>query len=99
MRKKIDAGNWKCNTVLQEGITLAEEVNSLVKKEGADDVTVILGVPFTHLANVVETVDSERIGVAAQNCATEPKGAYTGEVSAAMVKSTGAGFVIYQVGL
>lgn len=94
MRKKIVAGNWKCNTVLQEGTALAGEVNDLVKSEGAADVTVILGVPFTHLAKVVESVDTKRIGVAAQNCAAEPKGAFTGEVSAAMVKSTGAGFVI-----
>jgi triosephosphate isomerase len=42
----------------------------------------------------VETVDSKRIGVAAQNCAAEAKGAFTGEVSAAMIKSTGAGYVI-----
>jgi len=94
MRKKIVAGNWKCNTVLQEGVALADEVNSLVKKEGADDVVVVLGVPFTHLSKVVETVDNKKIGVAAQNCAAEPKGAFTGEVSAAMVKSTGAGYVI-----
>jgi triosephosphate isomerase (TIM) len=94
MRKKIVAGNWKCNTVLQEGVALADEVNSLVKKEGADDVVVVLGVPFTHLVMVVDTVDNEKIGVAAQNCAAEPKGAFTGEVSAAMVKSTGAGYVI-----
>jgi len=94
MRKKIVAGNWKCNTVLQEGVALADEVNSLVKKEGAEDVVVVLGVPFTHLAKVVDTVDNEKVGVAAQNCAAEPKGAFTGEISAAMVKSTGAGFVI-----
>lgn len=94
MRKKIVAGNWKCNTNLQEGIQLAKEVNELVAKEGADDVVVVLGTPFTHLAKVVETVDTDRIGVSAQNCAAEPKGAFTGEVSAEMVKSTGAEYVI-----
>jgi triosephosphate isomerase (TIM) len=94
MRKKIVAGNWKCNTNLQEGIELARTVNDLVAKAGAEDVVVILGTPFTHLTKVVESVDTGRIGVSAQNCAAEAKGAYTGEVSAAMIKSTGAEYVI-----
>ncbi|MDD4426216.1 MAG: triose-phosphate isomerase [Mariniphaga sp.] len=94
MRKKIVAGNWKCNTNLQEGTDLAAAVDKLVAEKGADDVVVILGVPFTHLTNVVKTVRTNRIGVSAQNCAAEPKGAYTGEVSAEMVKSTGAAYVI-----
>ncbi|MDR1860221.1 MAG: triose-phosphate isomerase [Bacteroidales bacterium] len=94
MRKKVVAGNWKCNTTFQEGIELAKAVNSLVVEKGAEDVTVIVGTPFTHLAKVVESVDTARVGVAAQNCAAEPKGAFTGEVSAAMVKSTGAQYVI-----
>jgi triosephosphate isomerase len=94
MRKNIVAGNWKCNTTLQEGVELAKAVNTLVVGEGAKDVTVVLGTPFTHIVKVVETVDGSRIGVAAQNCAAEAKGAFTGEVSAEMVKSTGAGYVI-----
>jgi len=55
---------------------------------------VVLGTPFTHITKVVETVNTDRIGVAAQNCAAEAKGAFTGEVSAEMVKSTGAKYVI-----
>ncbi len=94
MRKKIVAGNWKCNTNLQEGVELAKNVDNLVALQGAKDVVVVLGTPFTHIVKVVETVDSKRIGVAAQNCAAEAKGAFTGEVSAAMIKSTGAGYVI-----
>ncbi len=94
MRKKIVAGNWKCNTTVNEGIELAQKVNELVIAEGAKDVVVVLGVPFTHLTSVVNTVDSKRIHVSSQNCAAEPKGAYTGEVSVAMVKSTGASYVI-----
>ena len=94
MRKKIVAGNWKCNTTIQEGIELAKAVNELVVTTGAKDVVVVLGTPFTHLTSVVAAVDSTRVGVAAQNCAAEAKGAFTGEVSAAMVKSTGAEFVI-----
>ena len=91
MRKKLVAGNWKCNTTLQEGVALAKEVNSIVK---TSDVQVILGTPFIHLTEVVKLVDNKAIAVAAQNCAAEPKGAFTGEVSAAMVKSTGAQYVI-----
>jgi triosephosphate isomerase (TIM) len=93
MRKKIVAGNWKCNTNLQEGIELAKEVNKLTAEKGAKDVVVILGPPFTHLTSVVEVVDTDRIGIAAQNCASEPKGAFTGEVSASMIKSTGTKYV------
>jgi triosephosphate isomerase (TIM) len=94
MRQKIVAGNWKCNTNLQEGVELAKAVDTIVASEGADDVVVVLGTPFTHITKVVETVDTDRIGVASQNCAAEAKGAYTGEVSAEMVKSTGAKYVI-----
>ncbi|WP_319267346.1 triose-phosphate isomerase [uncultured Draconibacterium sp.] len=94
MRQKIVAGNWKCNTNLQEGVELAKAVDAIVASEGAEDVVVVLGAPFTHITKVVDTVNTERIGVAAQNCAAEAKGAYTGEVSAEMVKSTGAEYVI-----
>ncbi|MGQ8338010.1 triose-phosphate isomerase [Sunxiuqinia sp. A32] len=94
MRKKVVAGNWKCNTTVQEGVELAKAVNELVAKEGAEDVVVVLGTPFTHITSVVNAVDTKRIGVSSQNCAAEAKGAFTGEVSATMVKSTGAEYVI-----
>lgn len=94
MRKKIVAGNWKCNTNLQEGVELAKAVNELVVSKGDKDVVVVLGTPFTHLSKVVESVDASRVGVSAQNCGAEAKGAFTGEVSAEMVKSTGATYVI-----
>lgn len=94
MRKKVVAGNWKCNTNLPEGVELAKEVSEKVVKEAPDDVVVVLGTPFTHLTKVYENVNISRIGISAQNCAAEPKGAYTGEVSAEMVKSTGAKYVI-----
>lgn len=91
MRKKVVAGNWKCNTTLQEGITLAKEVNDIVT---STDVVVVLGTPFTHITEVVKTVNNPAISVAAQNCAAEAKGAFTGEVSAEMIASTGATYVI-----
>ncbi len=92
MRKKVVAGNWKCNTTLQEGITLATEVEKLYTEKGDQDVTVVLGTPFTHITEAVKVTN--KVAVAAQNCAAEAKGAFTSEVSASMVKSTGAGYVI-----
>ncbi len=94
MRKKIVAGNWKCNTTVKEGVELAKSVNELVLTRGAKDVVVVLGTPFTHLISVVDAVDANRVNIASQNCAAVAKGAYTGEVSAAMIKSTGATYVI-----
>jgi len=93
MRKNIVAGNWKMNMNLQEGVALAKELNEALKGKTVN-CDVVVGTPFIHLANVVEAVDTARIGVAAQNCADKVSGAYTGEVSAAMVASTGARYVI-----
>jgi triosephosphate isomerase len=94
MRKKIVAGNWKCNTTVSEGVALAKQVSDLVAEKGAKDVVVVLGVPFTHLTSVTAAVDPQLVCVAAQNCAAEPKGAFTGEVSVSMIQSTGASHVI-----
>jgi len=93
MRKNIVAGNWKMNKTLQEGIALATELNDILSKKTVN-CDVIIGTPFIHLASVCNFVDSTKLGVAAENCADHVSGAYTGEVSAAMVKSTGAQYVI-----
>ena len=93
MRKNIVAGNWKMNTTLDEGVELADQVNNLLQgKEKNCDVVVC--VPFTHLTSVNAVIDQDLIGLGAENCSEHEKGAYTGEVSAAMVKSTGASHVI-----
>ncbi|HNZ85738.1 MAG TPA: triose-phosphate isomerase, partial [Paludibacteraceae bacterium] len=93
MRKNIVAGNWKMNKTLQEGIALATELkDALVGTTPNCDV--VIGTPFIHLATVVETVKKSPIKVAAQNCADKESGAYTGEVSASMIKSTGVNYVI-----
>jgi triosephosphate isomerase (TIM) len=93
MRKKIVAGNWKMNKTLQEGVQLASEVKESVAKAAVKDVTVIVCTPFIHLTEVKKTLGNG-VALGAQNCAAEPKGAFTGEVSAEMVKSTGATYVI-----
>lgn len=81
------------NKTLQEGVELAKAVNDILSKN-APKCTVILGTPFIHLTEVVKSVDSNLVKVAAENCADKASGAYTGEVSASMVKSTGAQYVI-----
>lgn len=93
MRKNIVAGNWKMNTTLAEGLALATGLNEALKDK-TTNCDVIIGTPFTHLASVAAAIDTNKIGVAAENCADKEKGAYTGEVSAEMVKSTGAEYVI-----
>ncbi|MBN1951760.1 MAG: triose-phosphate isomerase [Bacteroidales bacterium] len=91
MRKNIVVGNWKMNKDLQEGIGLAKEVNDKLTES---DVTVILCTPAIHLAEVKKAVSKSNLFIGAQNCADKESGAYTGEISAAMVKSTGAEYVI-----
>ena len=94
MRKNIVAGNWKMNTTVPEGVQLAKEVCEAVSAAQGLKCDVIIGVPFTHLTAVREVIDTNKVGLAAQNCADHTSGAYTGEVSAPMVASTGAGYVI-----
>jgi triosephosphate isomerase len=94
MRKKIVAGNWKCNTTVPAGKELAAKVNQAVLESGDPEVQVVVCPPFVHITTVVASVDNQRVKVGAQNCAAEAKGAFTGEVSAEMVKSTGAEYVI-----
>lgn len=93
MRKKIVAGNWKMNETLQEGIALAKEINDALKAD-KPNCDVVICTPFIHLASIAKELDMKLVGLGAQNCADKEKGAYTGEVSAAMVKSTGAEYVI-----
>jgi len=93
MRKKIVAGNWKMNLNLQEGVALATELNETLKNEKAN-CEVIICTPFIHLAKVADCIDQNVLKLGAENCADKEKGAYTGEVSAEMVKSTGAQYVI-----
>ncbi len=93
MRKNIVAGNWKMNKTLQEGLELAKGLDAALKGKSLN-CDVIIGTPFIHLASVAAAIDTKVIAVAAENCADKESGAYTGEVSAAMVKSTGAEYVI-----
>src|SRR5215470_8269534 len=93
MRKNIVAGNWKMNKTLQEGVTLAKELE-LVLKDKRVNCDVIICTPFIHLASVYKTIDKKIVKLGAQNNADKVSGAYTGEVSATMIASTGAQYVI-----
>lgn len=93
MRRKIVAGNWKMNTTPAEGVELLKGVAAL-KGEVPAGVELIVGVPFTHLCCVKDEAAKAGIAVSAQNCADHESGAYTGEVSARMIASLGAKYVI-----
>lgn len=91
MRKKIVAGNWKMNTLLKDGMELAEAVEKL-EKEKSSDALVIIAPPYTHLSKVNDLIDGVKLS--AQNCASEESGAYTGEISPDMLLSAGVEYVI-----
>lgn len=91
-RKLIAAGNWKMNMDYDQGRDLAKAIVSGLQPS---DVLVILGTPYIHLKNISGIIkDISNIKLAAQNCHQEESGAYTGEISAAMLKSCGVDYVI-----
>ena len=91
MGKYVIAGNWKMNKTPAEATELIEAIKPLVKDAACD---VVVGVPFVDLCAALEAVKGSNIGVAAQNCHWEKSGAYTGEISAEMLKAMGVGYVI-----
>jgi triosephosphate isomerase len=91
MRNFIVAGNWKMNKTLQDGIELARAVNEKVNGQKA---LVVLCTPYIHLTEVKKVITKSSLFLGAQNCSYESAGAYTGEISASMIKSTGADYVI-----
>jgi triosephosphate isomerase (TIM) len=99
MRKKIVAGNWKMNKTIEEGISLISEIIIMLSSDKAfnskDYLYTVLSPPYILLNDATAlTLNYPKISVAAQNCYSEEKGAFTGEISAPMIKSTGADHVI-----
>lgn len=99
MRKKIVAGNWKMNTTVQDGEKLAGEIIDFLGNNPLKDMkgtpSVIMFTPFTHLTKIAELANKvDSLSTGAQNCYTEAKGAFTGETSVSMIKSTGASNVL-----
>jgi triosephosphate isomerase len=95
MRKKIVAGNWKMNNGLQEGLKLTSEIVNMVKDEVTKDTQVIICPPFVLLPALQKLIEGKKnIFIGAQNCHHKANGAYTGEISASMLKSVNVNYVI-----
>jgi triosephosphate isomerase len=93
-RKRIVAGNWKMNCDISEAMKLASEVSNMYKDEIRSDVEVVIAPSFVLIPAVKKMIDGSGIFLAAQNCADQVSGAYTGEVSAGMLRSAGVDRVI-----
>ena len=91
MGKYVIAGNWKMNKTPAEAAELIGAIKPLVADASCD---VVVGVPFVDLPAALEAVKGTKIGVAAQNCHWEKSGAFTGEISAPMLREMGVGYVI-----
>ena len=95
MRQKIVAGNWKMNKTLEEANILASEIMGMVNDEVRNNAKIIFCVPYPYLITVENILgQNSRIQIGAQNCSEHESGAYTGEVSALMLKSMNGPFVI-----
>ena len=92
MRKPLIAGNWKMFKTVQESVFHVKELRALVKD--VVGVEIVVAPPFTALHAAAEAARNGNVAVAAQDMHWEREGAFTGEVSAAMVREAGAAFVI-----
>ena len=96
MRQKVIAGNWKMNNTVDEAKKLISEVTNILSDEKKNDALVVLCPPFPFLGLTKRLIASNEITVGAQNCHQELAGAYTGEISASMIKSMGAGLCYHR---
>ncbi len=94
MRKPFVAGNWKLNTDSRSSVELAKAVASGISGRATDKVTVAVMPPFVYLQSVVRAVSSSGVAVGAQDVYLEQKGAFTGEISPAMLKDVGCTYVL-----
>jgi len=92
MRTPFIAGNWKMFKTVREAVVFAKELRSLVKD--ASDVEIVVAPPFTAIHAVADALRNANVSVCAQNLYWEREGAFTGEVSAGMIKEAGAEYVI-----
>ncbi len=94
MRKKIVAGNWKMNKTADEGLALVSEVTNMINAEVTGDVLTVLCPPALYLTTYKSYLTGGKLALGAQNCHEKEAGAYTGELSAPMLKSVGVQYVI-----
>lgn len=93
-RQQIVAGNWKMNKTYTEGVELASAIAGKLPS-ASTDALLILCTPYIHLSSVANTIKGiDHLKLGAQNCYQEESGAYTGEVSPAMLRSVGCDYVI-----
>ena len=92
MRTPLIAGNWKMFKTVLEATVFTKELRNLVKDVG--DVLVVIAPPYTAIHAVSEAARNSNVGVSAQNMSWEREGAFTGEISAGMIKEAGAEYVI-----
>lgn len=93
-RRKLIAGNWKMNKTLPEALALVRELKGLVASLPGERVELAVAPPFVSLQAVARELEGSPVKLAAQNCHWEASGAYTGEVSAQMLKDVGCAYVI-----
>ena len=94
MRKPFVAGNWKMNTNSQTGVELVERIASGSVEAASQSVTVAVCPPFVYLQSVAKALSSSNIAVGAQDMYFEPEGAFTGEISASMLKDVGCSYCL-----
>ncbi len=93
--RKLVAGNWKMNLLRQDAQWLMAEIIAMLADEESRDVRVAIIPSFVHIGALVQQASADnRIGIGAQNCSDKISGAYTGEVSAAMINSVGGKYII-----
>lgn len=94
MRKKIAAGNWKMNKMIEEGKTLTSSVVNMLSPNLPGDAEVVIIPPFVHLSSIKEMIGSNlNVSLGAQNCSNHDSGAFTGEVSVGMLKNVGVTYI------
>ncbi|KQS32604.1 triose-phosphate isomerase [Dyadobacter sp. Leaf189] len=95
MRKKIVAGNWKMNKVLDEAVALTSELVNMANDEVQNDAQIILCPPAIYLTTIKKYIENApNFSLAAQNCSDKVSGAFTGEISAQMLQSIGVEYVL-----
>ena len=93
-RKKLIAGNWKMNGLLEDGVALAKGVAQEVKAFGKSDCEFLVCPPFTLLASVKKALRGAKVALGAQDVHFAEKGAHTGDISPLMLKDLGCSYVI-----
>ncbi len=94
LRRTVIAGNWKMNKTPAEATELINTIKAEIAGKKTDDCDIVACVPYVDIANVVEAVKGSPIKVGAENVHWEKSGAYTGEISADMLKAVGVEYVI-----